>query len=202
MSKLIVKTDRLVLRPLELSDAKNIQHLAGAWEIADTTLSMPHPYEDGMAEAFIQSQAEEMAAGDGYVFAITRAEIVHRAQSSQSNSDEQDSMFLGVVGLTVQREHYRAELGYWVGVPYWNNGYATEAAGAILSFAFRELLLNRVYATHLSRNPASGRVLEKIGMNHEGRRRQHILKWGEYEDVEEYGITCEDHEGLSRGSRV
>lgn len=202
MSKLIVKTDRLVLRPLELSDAKNIQHLAGAWEIADTTLSMPHPYEDGMAEAFIQSQAEEMAAGDGYVFAITRAEIAHRPQSSQHSPADRSATFLGIVGLTVQREHNRAELGYWVGVPYWNNGYATEAAVAMLGFAFEELELNRVYAIRLSRNPASGRVLAKIGMNHEGRRSQHILKWGEYEDVEEYGVTREAYEALSRGSSI
>lgn len=202
MSKLIVKTDRLVLRPLKLSDADEVQRLAGAWEIADTTLLIPHPYEDGMAEEFIRSQTAAMAAGAGYAFAITRTETVRRPQSSQNSSAERGSIFLGIVGLTVQREHNRAELGYWIGVPYWSNGYATEAAVAILGFAFRELVLHRVYAVRLSRNPASGRVLEKIGMNHEGRRRQHILKWGTYEDVEEYGITCDEYEALSRGSSV
>jgi [ribosomal protein S5]-alanine N-acetyltransferase len=79
-------------------------------------------------------------------------------------------------------------MGYWIGVPYWGRGYCTEAAGALLAHAFGPLGLHRVHATHLTRNPASGRVMQKLGMRHEGRMREHFLKWGVFEDVERYGI--------------
>jgi RimJ/RimL family protein N-acetyltransferase len=83
-------------------------------------------------------------------------------------------------------------LGYWIGVPYWGNGYATEAGRAVLDHGFGELGLNRVYAHCFARNPASRRVLEKLGMRHEGTRRRHTLKWGEYLDEEEFGILASD----------
>ena len=90
--------------------------------------------------------------------------------------------------MNVSREHEKAELGYWIGKPYWNNGYASEAAISVLKFGFEDLDLRRIHAHHLSRNPVSGRVLQKIGMQHEGHLRQHILKWGKYEDIDMYGI--------------
>ena len=95
-------------------------------------------------------------------------------------------------GLVLRREHNRAELGYWIGVPYWNHGYATEAASTVLRYAFETMDLHRVYAFHFTTNPASGRVLEKIGMTHEGTRRGHTLKWGEYLDNEAYGILRDE----------
>ena len=101
-------------------------------------------------------------------------------------------MLVGAVGLELQRDHDRAELGYWIGVPHRNRGYATEAARAVLGYAFETLGLHRVFAFHYSKNAASGRVLQKIGMTHEGRRRAHPLKWGEYLDNEVYGILRDE----------
>jgi ribosomal-protein-alanine N-acetyltransferase len=75
---------------------------------------------------------------------------------------------------------------------HWNAGYATEAARAVVAFGFAQLGLNRVQAYHYSRNPASGRVLVKIGMSHEGHLRRHILKWGVFEDIDLYGILAEE----------
>ena len=86
------------------------------------------------------------------------------------------------MGLGISRAHGKGELGYWIAKDDWNRGYATEAARAVVRYAFDELGLRRVHAGHLVRNPASGRVMEKIGMRREGVWRQHILKWGEPED--------------------
>ena len=99
---------------------------------------------------------------------------------------------VGGMGLVVNRDHDRAEIGYYVGVPYWNHGYVTEAGRAVLDYAFNELRVNRVYAEHFTRNAASGRVMQKMGMRHEGTLRRHIIKWGEVIDVELYAVVREE----------
>jgi RimJ/RimL family protein N-acetyltransferase len=175
-----IETERLFLRPFRLSDAKDVQRLAGDRDIADTTLTIPHPYEDGMAEEWIAGQ--EVAGKDGK--AITLA-IVLRGEEG----------LIGGIGLKIDRQHDKAELGYWVGKPFWNRGYATEAARALLDYGFRELKLNKVHAAHMARNPSSGRVMEKVGMVHEGTARQDMKKYGHYEDLVSYAILREDWAG-------
>ena len=168
-----LETKQLVLRPFELSDAPRVQLLAGDRDVAAMTLHVPHPYEDGMAETWIGSHQERFDKGEGVVFAITRR-----------GSGE----LISCIGLVLKLDQGNGELGYWIGKPYWNRGYCTEAARVVLHFAFTELRLNRVHAHHFSRNPASGRVMQKVGMRHEGRHRQHVKKWGEFLDIEAYGI--------------
>jgi RimJ/RimL family protein N-acetyltransferase len=168
-------TTRLVLRPFALDDATVVQRLAGAREVAATTLNIPHPYEDGMAAAWISKQAEAHAEGRESVFAIVR-----RA----------GTLLIGSIGLNIDRTHARAEMGYWIGVPYWNQGYCTEAAEAVLRHGFEDLGLHRIHASHFSANASSGRVMEKIGMRHEGRLRHHLCKWDEYHDLEVYGVLA------------
>ena len=94
-------------------------------------------------------------------------------------------------------EHDHAELGYWIGVPYWGAGYATEGARAVMQFGFETLSLNRIFASHFSRNPASGRVLQKIGMRYEGTLRRHLKKWDEYIDLECYGVLRSEFQSFS-----
>ncbi|NEP60397.1 MAG: GNAT family N-acetyltransferase, partial [Symploca sp. SIO2G7] len=89
-------------------------------------------------------------------------------------------------------ENANAELGYWIGVLYWSKGYCTEAAKAVVQYGFEVIGLHRIQAAHFPHNPASGRVMQKIGMSYEGYRRQHILKWGKFEDLELYGILKSD----------
>ena len=169
----ILHTRRLILRLFNLADAADVQRLAGAYEIAATTLTIPHPYEDGMAETWINTHPAQLADGTGIVYAITLRET---------------GALCGTVGLTIKTEHQRAELGYWLGVPYWGRGYCTEAAETLLDYGFRTLELHRILAVHLTRNPASGRVMQKIGMRHEGTLREHIRKWGVFETIECYAI--------------
>lgn len=133
-----------------------------------------------MAEAWIQTHAPAYAAGTLASFAVVEA-------ATQS--------LVGAMGLAIKAPHARAELGYWIGVPYWNKGYATEAATVIVRFGFEELGLNRVYAQHFLRNPQSGRVLRKLGMRYEGRLRQHVRRWHQLEDLEQYGILAGEWHG-------
>lgn len=168
-----LQTERLLLRPFQMSDAKRVQQLAGAFEIADTTGHMPHPYLDGMAEEWISGQADEFRDGDGATFAIVLRET---------------GELIGAIGLTIQAHNHRAEMGYWLGVPYWNHGYMSEAASAVIAFGFEQLHLNRIYASYFPRNPASGRVMQKAGMKYEGTLRQHFVRWTNPEDLVYYGI--------------
>ncbi len=172
-------TTRLVLRPFRLDDASDLQRLAGEWAIADTTLGIAHPYEDGMAEEWIATHEAFLARGEKMSFAITRQE---------------DDALIGAISLMSIEPGHQAELGYWVGVPFWNAGYCTEAGRAVLQYAFRELGLQRVHASHLTRNPGSGRVMQKLGMRYEGTRRRHVCKWGQFEDAELYGILADEWE--------
>ena len=168
-----LETERLVLRPFTLNDAERVQILAGDRKIAATTLTLPHPYEDGMAETWIGTHEERYQSGKGVAFAIL---------------EKESGELIGTVSLIGIVEGHQGELGYWVGVPYWNKGYCTEAAREVLRYGFTERGLLRIHARYLSRNPASGRVMEKLGMSHEGIRRQHVLKWGVLEDMEMRGI--------------
>lgn len=169
----IVQTDRLLLRRFELADAPAVQRLAGAAQVADTTLLIPHPYPDGAAEGFIESTHADWDKGEQYVFAITL----------RSTNE-----LCGSIGLKVSAKHERGELGYWIGVPFWNRGYCTEAGRAVVEFAFNRLKLNTVVAHHFVRNPASGRILQKLGMKYEGRLRQHVKKGEGFEDLDCYSI--------------
>jgi RimJ/RimL family protein N-acetyltransferase len=169
-----LETDRLMLRPFRLEDASEVQRLAGDREVAATTLRIPHPYPEGAAETWITSLAPRFAAGDSVAFAITR---------------RLDGALLGAIGLDITREHERAELGYWIGKPFWGQGYCTEAARAVVNFAFDVLRLHRITAAHFAHNVASGRVMQHIGMTYEGNRIQEIKKWGNFEDLMLYGLV-------------
>lgn len=168
-----LETERLILRPFSLEDAAEVQRLAGDRAVADTTLNIPHPYEDGMAQEWIAKHQPEAAEGKCVTFAIT---------------SKADGCLIGAVSLAGMVSGHQAELGYWIGCDYWNQGYCTEAGEAVLRCGFTMLGLARIHSCHFGRNPASGRVLRKLGMQREGLRRQHVKKGEKLEDLEVYGI--------------
>lgn len=172
-----LKTERLILRPFRAADASAVQRLAGDREVASTTINIPHPYEDGLAERWLAHHRQAFVDGKQAIFAIV--EKVSKA-------------LLGTISLTIDGRHRHAEMGFWIGKPYWGKGFCTEAAREMLRYGFEQQDLNRIYASHLTRNPASGRVMQKIGMNYEGCLRQHFLKWDQFEDVEMYAILKGD----------
>jgi RimJ/RimL family protein N-acetyltransferase len=154
-----------------------VARLAGDRLIAEPTLNIPHPYPPGAAEAWIGTHAAEWRQGSALNLAIERRD---------------DGALVGAIGLGIVPEHARAEIGYWIGVPYWGNGYATEAARRLIAYAFDELGLNRLYAYHFTGNPASGRVMEKAGMRLEGELRQHQRKGGVFRDSRLWAILRSD----------
>lgn len=165
-------TARFLLRPFTVSDAPDVQRVAGTEDVANTTLTVPHPYPDGAAEAWIATHRPGWESGTQVVYAIVGP----------------GGELLGAVGINVTPEHRRAELGYWVAPAHWNRGVATEAAAALVNLGFDSLGLNRVQAMHFTRNAASGRVMQKLGMRLEGVHRQYFLKNGRFEDVTRYAV--------------
>jgi RimJ/RimL family protein N-acetyltransferase len=163
-------TERLVLRPLAPGDAPTVERLAGEKDVASTTRLIPHPYPPGMAEHWIG----------------TLPELYQRAEMINWGIAIDGGLLLGTIRLTLNPVDNHAEMGYWVGKPYWNNGYCTEAARAVVAYGFERLDLERIYANYMARNPASGRVLAKLGMIEEGHLRRHRRKFGRYEDL----IVC------------
>jgi [ribosomal protein S5]-alanine N-acetyltransferase len=138
----------IVLRHFLPGDAPRVQQLAGDRAVSDTTALIPHPYRDGMAEAWIATHEDERAAGRQFTFAVARAE---------------DELLVGAIALRpVANEH--ENVGYWVGREFWGHGYATAATRSMVALAFSCLDCQQITASHLARNPASGRVMEKCGL--------------------------------------
>ena len=167
-----LRTPRFVLRPFVPSDAPEVQRVAGTQSVADTTLTIPHPYPEGAAAAWIATHRPGWES---------RTQIVYAVIASTG-------ALFGAVGLNLAPEHRRGELGYWVAPAHWNLGVATEAAAALMDMGFQSLDLNRVQATHFTRNAASGRVMQKLGMRFEGVHRQYFFKNGRFEDVARYAM--------------
>jgi RimJ/RimL family protein N-acetyltransferase len=159
-----------------MADAPAVQRIVSDREVAATTLRIPHPYPENGAVEWLKSIEPRWADGTAAVFAITLAPA---------------GQLIGSIGLVITPDHRHAELGYVIARQQWGNGYVTEAASALLRFGFEALGLNRIFAHHMTHNPASGRVMQKIGMRYEGTMRQHIIKWDEPRDVAFYGITRE-----------
>lgn len=169
----VLRTARLTLRPFTEADAPAVQELAGAYEVALNTAAIPHPYPDGTAALWIATHEEDFRSNRIHHFAVD------------------DGLLAGAMGL-VMRDIGVAEIGYWIGVPFWGRGYATEAGRELVRYGFEVCRMHRIYACHYARNPASGAVLRKLGMRHEGTMRGHAHKWGVWIDVECYGLLREE----------
>jgi RimJ/RimL family protein N-acetyltransferase len=169
-----IKTARLDLTTFAESDIRELVPLIGAREVAETTLRIPYPYEERHAREFLLSEIKE-----------NELRLIIRLRS--------DGRLCGGIGLHPDSEPQQAELGYWIGVPFWGNGYATEAGRAVLGSGFKQLKFNRIFAAHFAGNEASGRVLQKIGMRYEGCMRQAVVKSGKFIDVERYAILRENY---------
>ncbi|TMG98763.1 MAG: GNAT family N-acetyltransferase [Betaproteobacteria bacterium] len=136
------------LRPFALEDAPRVQLLAGDFAVAETTALIPHPYPNGMAEEWIATHQAQRDRGIAFVYGITQAE---------------DGLLVGAIEVRpVADEH--ENFGYWIVAPYWGRGFATAAARAMVALTFGYLDCDQMTASHLLRNPASGRVMEKCGL--------------------------------------
>ncbi|WP_230482527.1 GNAT family N-acetyltransferase [Sphingomonas sp. Leaf21] len=140
-------TTRLSLRRPAEHDVDAIVSIVGDWDVARRLARVPHPYGSRDARFFL-----ERVVPAEWVWAITLRDA--------------DRM-IGAVGLTPERD--AAELGYWLSPAHWGQGIATEAAGAVVDFGFERLGLARLTSGYFEDNPASGRVLAKLGFVETGR---------------------------------
>ncbi|MGG0822808.1 GNAT family N-acetyltransferase [Paenibacillus turicensis] len=171
-----IETLRLLLRPFLASDAPIVSELCNNYNIYRSTLSLPYPYHESDATAWIERQEGNFSNDIMYQFAIT---------------DKETQELYGAIGISNNQGYEHGELAYWIGEKYWGKGIATEAAKAMIQFAFNDKQYHKVYATHFASNPASGKVMLKAGMVHEGTLYQHVKKENKFEDLVYYGIINE-----------
>ncbi|MEM7602782.1 MAG: GNAT family protein [Verrucomicrobiota bacterium] len=169
------------MRPFEMKDATQISELINDIRVAQNLSRVPHPYPEGEAERWIGRQEEAFREGTDCNFAVTLAET---------------GEVMGSMGVHPNEDQLRAEVGYWLAVRHWGKGYATEALREVIRFSFEDYGLQRVYATHFANNPASGRVMEKVGMKFEGVLRLGISRFGELKDCVMRAIIKPDWERL------
>lgn len=147
-------TNRLTLRPLQVEDADAITEQIGEWEVIKWLGMPPYPYARSEAENFIQKC--QVGDSSGIVRAL-----------------DANGQLLGTMGLSAPKEHWglsdsALELGYWIGQSHWGQGYASEAARAMLVHAFETLHVHEVVASVFTDNAGSRKVLEKSGFDYDG----------------------------------
>ena len=143
----VLETDRLLLRRPTLADVRAISHLANDRRIAENTRRLPHPYSQDHAVEFVRGIATD------------RRETAFLIENNHTP--------IGMVGLD-WREAKVPELGYWLGVEYWGQGFATEAARAAIDFTFEEFEIVQIRSGARVVNPSSRNVLEKCGFQWSG----------------------------------
>jgi RimJ/RimL family protein N-acetyltransferase len=166
----LLRTERLILRAPRLDDAPVLAELLNDIRIAQNTARIPHPYTLADAEAFIAY----VQGGGECAFLVTLA----------------DDTVIGGCGVGRLRGD-APEIGYWFGVPFWNRGYATEAARAVIDYAFSELGENLLHAGARVSNPASRRVLEKCGYEWTGVVLQRVRALGTSVPCDRFRLTRE-----------
>ena len=174
-----LSTARLLLRALEMDQAETLFHLANGPKIADNTASIPSPYTLEIAQDFIAGMPEKFRS----------AHLLSLGMHRRDNGE-----LIGIVSLRIKPDHLYGHLGGWVAADVRNQGYAAEAARALMDYGFTELGLHRVGSQCFSRNKESARVMEKIGLRYEGCMRQAFLKNGVYEDLLGFATVRDDWE--------
>ncbi len=177
MPRMNIETERLILRPIRMRDARDLYAYAKQEEVARFVLWNPHTSVSD-SRRFIRSCIRQYHAGMPGTFAIE-----HR----------QDGHMIGTIGFVAYSgEHRCAEIGYSLNPKYWNNGYMTESLKALIRYSFDTLHLHRIEACHDIRNPASGQVMKNSGMHPEGTLRDRYFNKGSYCTVDIYAILKDD----------
>ncbi|MCB9848896.1 MAG: GNAT family N-acetyltransferase [Phycisphaeraceae bacterium] len=180
-----IETERLTLVIPARGDALSIAAICEAPDVSANTLTLPHPYTEADAHDFVDRVEAGMEAGNRVTFLIRR-----RA----------DGAGVGTIGLVLEPPHHRAELGYIIRLSERGQGYATEACRGVLAYGFGELGLHKITAAWFTDNPASGRILEKLGFHEEGRLREHFFRGGRWRDTVSVGLLRQEFERQQRSA--
>lgn len=176
-------TDRLILRPLKISDAESIRENIDNLKVSQWLLVVPYPYSLEDAKSWIKNNQEKWR----------KKEIEDYSFGMELKAEKR---IIGGIGLhKVNRVQGTGEVGYWIGEKYWRNGYGSEALQAVLDLAFDKLNLRRLEAGVFDGNPSSGKLLEKYGFEREGMRREgRICKAdGKLKDEIIYGLLRKEY---------
>ena len=173
----VLETQRLLLRPLKMSDCQDVFAYSRDPEVARHVLWDAHQ-TIGQTRGYLRYILRQYRNGDPSSYGIVLKDTGH---------------VIGTIGfMWLNTENRSAEVGYSLAREYWNQGFMTEALRAVLDLAFRKLNLHRVEAQHETDNPASGRVMLKSGMRHEGTMRGRLFNKGRFVDMDVYAILRED----------
>jgi RimJ/RimL family protein N-acetyltransferase len=156
-------TQRLILRAPVLADMTDMVAILNDFDVVKNLAPVPHPFTAAQCRERIVASAAERQAGTNYAFVVTRA---------------MDGAFIGLCAID-RLAGGVWEFGYWYGRTYWGQGYATEAARPVLRFAFDDLDAEMLTAGWFVDNPASGRVLEKLGFDPVGVVQRNSLARGQ-----------------------
>lgn len=171
-------TSRLILRRFLETDAKEIERLINDDAVCRNTHAFNYPLEENWGETWIRKQKDSFEQEKTYIFAVT---------------DRLSKKLYGFICLVYEAQDQRGEIGYAYGKEYWGNGFATEAANAVIEFGFQVKNMHKIFARHFLSNPASGQVMKKCGMVLEGIQLSHDFKTDHFEDVASYGIVNPRH---------
>ncbi len=180
-------SNRLILDQLKHTDIETITAHANNTKIVDNTRTMPYPYFEEDAVSWINLANQGYKKKDHFIFAIRL---------------KADKKLIGGIGLDINLQNNRAELGYWLAETFWNKGYTTEAVQEIIQFGFEKLHLNKIIAVHLTSNIASGKVMIKNKMIKEAELVDHDLKRGattnnpSYVSLIQYRLTKKEYQSL------
>ena len=173
----VLETTRLLLRPLKMSDSQDVFAYSKDPEVARHVLWDAHQ-TIGQTRAYLRYILRQYRNGEPGSYGIVLKD---------------SGRVIGTIGfMWVNTENQSAEVGYSLAREYWNHGIMTEALRAVLDLAFETLKLHRVEAQHETDNPASGRVMVKAGMRHEGTMRGRLFNKGRFVDVDIYAILRND----------
>jgi len=168
----LLKTPRLLLRAPILADATRIAQFVGDLDVARMLQRVPHPYAEADARWWIGTQLTPQGRAIETVFVATL-----------------DGNLIGACSHLFGEKPTAAEIGYWVGKPYWGNGYGTEMAAALVRYGFAAYGLDSTTVSHMIDNPASAAIIAKLGFRPTGRRRTHCVARDAEVDVLTYRLT-------------
>lgn len=171
-------TPRLILKVISEQDEEALYPLINDADVSYNLGSVPYPYPKEALCPWIEASRESVQAGACLVMAI------HIKNTGKP---------IGVCSIYINDKHLKAEIGYWIGKPYWNNGYMTEAISRMIEYGFDDIGLYRIFGRCFARNKASARVMEKSSMKQEGYIKADFYKDGEHLDSILYGITAADY---------
>lgn len=185
IERIDLETDRLILECYAQSHVPEITEAINEPGISEYTRTIQYPYTEKDAQSFALRHEDGLESGTMVCWAIRERE---------------SGAVIGSIGFTINREDSNAEIGYMINSAFRGRGYATEAARACMQFGFETLRLFRIYASWYADNPASGKILRKLGMSEEGTLKGHSFRGGFQRDIVYMGLLRSEYDALSRSN--